>query len=146
MSLPKYAEYTAVDIPWVDEIPTGWSSIALGRVLAQPVTDGPHTTPIFVDSGIPFLSVDAIQDGRLSFDGCRFISEADHIEFSKKAAPRRDDILMGKAASVGKIARVQGAFEFSIWVAASAYSCRSRQVLAFIRGVRTKVTVPSSPG
>src|SRR6185295_13116604 len=32
-----------------------------------------------------------------------------------KSLPRRDDLLMGKAASTGKIARVKVDFEFSIW-------------------------------
>ncbi|PPT63353.1 hypothetical protein XarbCFBP8130_12255 [Xanthomonas arboricola] len=61
------------------------------------------------------MSVDGIQDGELVFEGCRFISQRDHDEFSRKAAPRANDILMGKAASVGKIARVKTDAEFSIW-------------------------------
>ena len=61
------------------------------------------------------MSVDGIQDGELVFEGCRFVSEADHLEFRRKASPRRGDILLGKAASTGKIARVKTDTEFSIW-------------------------------
>ncbi|MFM8276259.1 MAG: restriction endonuclease subunit S [Cyanobium sp.] len=74
-----------------------------------------HTTPEFIEEGIPFLSVDGIQDGELRFEGCRYISAEDHEEFSRKARPARDDILMGKAASTGKIARVKTDLAFSIW-------------------------------
>jgi type I restriction enzyme S subunit len=84
-------------------------------LLAEHVADGPHTTPEFLPDGVPFLSVDGIQDGELVFDGCRYVSEADHREYRRKTAPRRDDLLMGKAASTGKIARVKVDFEFSIW-------------------------------
>jgi type I restriction enzyme, S subunit len=115
MTLPRYPAYKDSGVEWLGEVPEHWREIALSRILDCPVTDGPHTTPEFVDSGVPFLSVDAIQDGRLVFDGCRFVSELDHQEFSRKAAPRRNDILMGKAASVGKIARVEVDFSFSIW-------------------------------
>ncbi len=51
----------------------------------------------------------------MQFEGCRFVTAADHEFFSKKAAPRLGDILLGKAASTGKIARVKVGFEFSIW-------------------------------
>lgn len=84
-------------------------------VLVERVADGPHTTPEFLPDGVPFLSVDGIQNGELVFDGCRYVSEADHREYRRKTAPRRDDLLMGKAASTGKIARVKVDFEFSIW-------------------------------
>jgi type I restriction enzyme S subunit len=102
-------------VEWLEDIPSHWEQLALARVLAQPITDGPHTTPEFIDEGVPFLSVDGIQNNQLVFDGCRSISTEDHKEFSRKALPKRDDILMGKAASVGKIARVKVDFEFSIW-------------------------------
>ena len=93
----------------------GWDVVRLKNSLKQRITDGPHTTPVFTGDGVPFLSVDGIQDGELVFDGCRFVSIEDHEEFRKKAYPKRNDLLIGKAASTGKIARVKVDFEFSIW-------------------------------
>jgi type I restriction enzyme S subunit len=115
MSFPRYPAYKPSGVEWLGEVPEHWSIIRLKNVLQCRITDGPHTTPEFIDEGVPFLSVDGIQDGELRFDGCRFISEKDHEEFSRKAQPVRDDILMGKAASTGKIARVKTDFTFSIW-------------------------------
>jgi type I restriction enzyme S subunit len=115
MSFPRYSAYKPSGVEWLGEVPEHWSIIRLKNVLQCRITDGPHTTPEFIDEGVPFLSVDGIQDGELRFDGCRFISEKDHEEFSRKAQPVRDDILMGKAASTGKIARVKTDFTFSIW-------------------------------
>jgi len=115
MSFPRYPAYKDSCVEWLGEVPEHWSIIRLKNVLQCRITDGPHTTPEFIDEGVPFLSVDGIQDGELRFDGCRFISEKDHEEFSRKAQPVRDDILMGKAASTGKIARVKIDFTFSIW-------------------------------
>lgn len=100
---------------WLGSVPNHWEVLKLRHVLAEPITDGPHTTPEFLDDGVPFLSVDGIVDGELEFEGCRYISPTDHEEFSRKASPRRGDVLMGKAASVGKIARVKTDQVFSIW-------------------------------
>ena len=96
-------------------IPSHWVDGRLKNVMKVPVTDGPHTTPEFVAEGVPFLSVDAIQFGELTFEATRFVSESDATEFRSKAAPRRGDLLMGKAASTGKIAQVKTDLRFCIW-------------------------------
>jgi type I restriction enzyme S subunit len=100
---------------WLPEIPRQWTLARLKVALSSPVTDGPHTTPVFEAEGFPFLSVDGIQDGELVFENCRFVSESDFVEFSRKAKPEFGDILMGKAASVGKIAMVKTSEPFAIW-------------------------------
>ncbi len=115
MSLSRYPAYKDSGVEWLGEVPGHWEVIRLKNVLQRRITDGPHTTPNFVDEGVPFLSVDGIQEGELRFDGCRYISMSDHEEYRRKALPQRDDLLMGKAASTGKIARVKVDFEFSIW-------------------------------
>lgn len=102
-------------IEWIGDIPRHWSASQLGRVLQSSVVDGPHETPTFRDEGHPFLSVDSIVDGELEELQTRLISEADFKTFRRKARPERDDILMGKAASIGKIARVKTDWEFAIW-------------------------------
>ena len=115
MRYPAYPAYRDSGFEWLGELPETWEVRRLKNVLACPVTDGPHTTPEFVYEGVPFLSVDGIQNGELQFDGCRFVSVEDHKQFTKKVAPKRGDVLLGKAASTGKIAQVKVDFEFSIW-------------------------------
>ena len=115
MKYQAYAEYKDSGVEWLGDVPVHWDIVRLKNILQCRITDGPHMTPEFVDDGVPFLSVDGIQDGELKFDGCRYISEANHTEYRMKALPIRNDLLMGKAASTGKIARVKVDFEFSIW-------------------------------
>ena len=102
-------------VEWLGEIPAHWGVKRLKYIIRKGVTDGPHLTPEFVDEGIPFLSVDSIQDGELNFDDCRYVAISDHNTFRVKASPEKGDILLGKAASTGKIAQVKVDFEFSIW-------------------------------
>jgi len=72
-------------------------------------------TPEFVKNGIPFLSVNNLVDNKIDFTDLRQISIKDHEFFSRKCKPEKNDILLGKAASVGKIAVVETDFEFNIW-------------------------------
>ncbi len=92
------------------------------------MTDGPHLTPRFWDNGIPFLSVNNLAGNRIDLTDLRFISEADHELFSGKCKPRKDDILLGKAASVGKVAIVELDYEFNI----------SYQLLSFESAANTR--------
>lgn len=115
MSFPRYPAYKPSGVEWLEDVPEHWDIVRLKNVLECRITDGPHTTPEFIEEGIPFLSVDGIQGGELIFEGCRYISHEAHNEYRKKAQPEKNDILMGKAASTGKIARVKTEASFSIW-------------------------------
>jgi type I restriction enzyme S subunit len=115
MSYPVYPMVKPSGVEWLGELPLRWQPMRLKYLLRKKITDGPHATPTFVDTGVPFLSVDGIQDGELVFEGCRFVSEEDHAAYRVKALPESGDILLGKAASTGKVARVKVGFEFSIW-------------------------------
>ena len=92
-----------------------WAHVELKHLVRTPVTDGPHLTPIFLPEGIPFLSVNNLVNNKVDFADSRYISVEDHLEFSKKCRPQKGDVLLGKAASVGKVAIVDTDVEFNIW-------------------------------
>jgi type I restriction enzyme S subunit len=92
-----------------------WEVKRLKDIIKTPVTDGPHMTPRFLDTGVPFLSVNNLVNNRIDLSDLRFISEEDHRTFSRKCKPQKGDILLGKAASVGKVAIVESVAEFNIW-------------------------------
>ncbi len=109
-----------------------WKSEFVKRIVQVPVTDGPHLTPSFVDDGVPFLSVNNLVDGRIDFSDLRYISAVDHETFSRKCRPRRGDILLGKAASVGKVAIVEVDFELNIWSPIALIRVSDRHVPRFV--------------
>jgi len=92
-----------------------WEVKSLKSIVQTPVTDGPHLTPRFLDDGVPFLSVNNLIDNKVDLRDLRFVSKADHQLFSRKCKPQKNDILLGKAASVGKVALVELDLEFNIW-------------------------------
>ncbi|EPH6762502.1 restriction endonuclease subunit S [Cronobacter dublinensis] len=110
-----YPEYKTISSSWLDSIPNGWELLPLKYICTSFVKDGPHETPVFLEEGIPFLSVDGIQDNKLFFEGCRYISPSDHFRFSQKCKPVKGDVLLGKSASIGKVALVDTSREFNVW-------------------------------
>ncbi len=92
-----------------------WIPKSLKEIVETPITDGPHLTPRFLENGVPFLSVNNLVDNKVDLKDLRFISKEDHELFSRKCKPRKGDILLGKAASVGKVAVVETDVEFNIW-------------------------------
>jgi len=92
-----------------------WSKELLRSIVRTPVTDGPHLTPRFLTAGIPFLSVNNLVDNKIDLTDLRYISNEDHAVFSRKCKPQTNDILFGKAASVGRVAFVDLELEFNVW-------------------------------
>lgn len=127
-----YPEYKSLSNPWLDRIPEGWLLLPLKYLCTSFVKDGPHETPVFVDEGIPFLSVDGIQDNKLIFEGCRYISPSDHFRFSQKCKPVNGDVLLGKAASVGKVALVDTTRDFNVWSPLAVITPIRKSVSKFI--------------
>ncbi|WP_010116911.1 restriction endonuclease subunit S [Acinetobacter sp. P8-3-8] len=122
----KYAEYRNTDNQWIDQIPSHWSVSALKHVLATPMTDGPHETPIFVDDGVPFVSAEAVSSGKIDFNKIRgFITSDDDKRFSQKYKPKLHDVYMIKSgATTGVTAIVETEKDFNIWSPLAAMRCK----------------------
>lgn len=113
------------------EIPEDWSIATVRELVQVPVTDGPHMTPIFMDSGVPFLSVNNLVDNKIDLSNLRYISKKDDELFSRKCKPKKGDLLLGKAASVGKIAIVETELDFNIWSPIALIRVRANNVAKY---------------
>ncbi len=109
-----------LSVPNVKEVP-------LKRICSVPMTDGPHETPTFVDSGIPFVSAEASHDGRIHLDECRgFITREQHEVYCQKVRPQKNDIFIVKSGSTtGKTVMVDFDDEFSIWSPLALVRCNN---------------------
>lgn len=98
-------------------VPSHWKVPAIKHIVSIPICDGPHVTPVFQDSGIPFVSAEAIKNGKIDFGKIRgFITEEDHKEFSKKYYPLMHDVYMIKSGNTtGNTAIVETNDVFNIW-------------------------------
>lgn len=86
-------------------------------MLAQPITDGPHTTPKLFETGVPFVSATAVYDGKVHLSDMKgYISKEFDEECAKKYKPRRNDVFMVKSGSTtGKVAIVDFDDDFNVW-------------------------------
>lgn len=118
---------------FIGVIPSHWSIQKTLRCLSMPITDGPHTTPDLFDSGIPFVSAEAVScgNGRIDFSHIRgYISEEFYEECCKKYIPQRDDIYMIKSgATTGRVAIVDTDERFTIWSPLAAFRCDREKML-----------------
>ena len=99
----------------------------MGELLEQPITDGPHETPELYDSGIPFISVDAIIDNKIDFTKMRGCISKEYDDIcAKKYKPQINDVYLVKSgATIGKVAIVDTYDDFNIWSPLAAMRCGS---------------------
>lgn len=118
-------------VEWIGNIPEHWEITATKRLLEIPITDGPHTTPLFYDEGIPFISAESIKNGKINFDKKRgYISKADYDLYSKKYKPKRNDIYMVKSgATTGRVAMVETDEIFTIWSPLAVFRTKNNVLL-----------------
>ncbi len=103
-------------IEWIGEIPEFWKRTKLLNLLRQSICDGPHETPILIEEGIPFISIDSLNSSEhIDFSKCKkYISENDYQRYYEKANLEEGDVLFTKAATIGKTAIV-GKEKFMVW-------------------------------
>jgi len=113
-------------VEWLGQVPEHWKVVPIKYIVATPITDGPHETPIFLDEGIPFVSAEAVSSGTINFDKIRgYISRIAHEVYSRKYLPKRGDIYMVKSgATTGVTAIVETDMEFNIWSPLAVIRCK----------------------
>lgn len=114
-------------------IPKTWYVTKTLHCLSMPITDGPHTTPELFDSGVPFVSAEAVScgNGRIAFDHIRgYISEEFYQECCKKYIPQIDDVYMIKSgATTGKVAIVDTDIKFTIWSPIAVFRANTSRII-----------------
>lgn len=100
---------------WFPVVRNGWSVVSLGRVLHRAV-DGPHFSPTYSDSGVPFLSARNIRPGAWSFDDLKYVNEGLATEFDRRVRPEIGDVLYTKGGTTGVAKAVDVDERFQVWV------------------------------
>ena len=115
--LDKLAQSTFYDMfgdPSTNE--KGWDFHLLGD-LSNKITDGVHAKPVYVDNGMPFISVVNINKGFMDFDNCKYVSQEDGEIINKRSKPEKGDILYTKVgATYGIPALVDSDKSFCLYV------------------------------
>jgi type I restriction enzyme S subunit len=116
----KYREPLDPDTSDLPSLPKGWIWVSLDSVTSL-VADIDHNMPKSVENGVKFLSAkDLLDDGTLNFTrDIKLISNEDYVRLSRKACPRRNDIIYSRiGARLGKARLVETDEPFLV-----SYSC-----------------------
>jgi type I restriction enzyme S subunit len=108
-------------------IPKSWK-IKTIEELTSKVVDGPHSTPKYVDKGIPFVTVKNITSGEVKFTDLKYITEEDYCEFMRRGKPDLGDILYSKDGSIGHTAIVHTDRKFAYFVSVALLKIRQNLV------------------
>jgi type I restriction enzyme S subunit len=93
--------------------PKGWETATLESVCID-VIDCPHSTPKYLESGVPLVRTPNIRKGYVDFSDSRFISSEEHKERSERIHPQKGDLLYAREATFGNAALVDIDEEFSV--------------------------------
>ena len=82
------------------------------------VQDGTHSTPHYVEEGIPFFSVETIT----SDVPPKYISQEEHDNLIKRCKPKQNDILLTRIGTLCESKLITWDFDFSIYVSLALIS------------------------
>ena len=111
-------KYREPDPPKPEEtfgIPDTWAWSNLGQ-LSWSVKDGPHYSPQYSETGIPFITGGNVRPEGIDFSTAKYVTPGLHAELSKRCKPEHGDLLYTKGGTTG-IARINTETrEFDVWV------------------------------
>ena len=112
-----------------------WEVFSL-QDLCIKITDGVHKKPNYVTSGVPFIKINNLTDGKgISFDNVSYITQEDHELFCQRTKPEKGDILITKDGTIGVVRVIETDIEFSIFVSVALIKPKSKQITPFLKYV-----------
>lgn len=97
-----------------------WSAGLLGKV-CRSIVDGTHFTPTYVESGVPFYSVENVTAN--DFVNTKFISPEEHRILTRRCKPERGDILLTRIGAIGDTKLIDWDVDASIYVSLALLKC-----------------------
>lgn len=91
-----------------------WAHMSL-RDAGVTLIDCVHKTPADAGEGLPYIAIPQMKKGRIDFNATpRLISESDFFEWTKKANPQENDVVLSRRCNPGETAYVPKAVRFAL--------------------------------
>jgi type I restriction enzyme, S subunit len=97
-----------------------WRISTLGET-CRSIVDGTHFTPTYVESGIPFYSVENVTAD--DFVNTKFITREEHQVLTRRCKPERGDILLTRIGAIGDTKLIDWDVDASIYVSLALLKC-----------------------
>lgn len=105
------------------QLPHDWEVLTLGEVCWQ-ICDGTHFTPIYMEAGVPFYSVENVTNR--DFENVKYISHQEHTYLMKRCKPEKGDILMTRIGSIADTKLIDWDVNASIYVSLALLKINDR--------------------
>jgi type I restriction enzyme S subunit len=90
-----------------------WPRLTLREAHVR-LIDCDHRTPPASDSGYPYVTIPQLNDGRIDVTSARRITPAHFVEWTRRAAPAPDDVVLSRRTNPGVTAFVPESLEFAL--------------------------------
>ncbi|WP_238272122.1 restriction endonuclease subunit S [Methylobacterium cerastii] len=111
----------------------GWPTATLGSICD--VRDGTHESPKYVADGFPLLTSKNFSNGKIDFDGAKFISENDYININRRSKVHKNDIVMPMIGTIGSPVLINREPNFAIKNVALFKFQKSKMVPEFVHAL-----------
>lgn len=92
---------------------SAWEVLTLAEAGVS-LIDCVHKTPPAQETGLPYIAIPQMKEGHLDFESARRISETDFIEWTKKALPEANDVILSRRCNPGTTAAVTNGDKFAL--------------------------------
>ena len=90
-----------------------WQCLSL-RKAGVTLIDCDHRTPPPTDTGYPYVAIPQLRDGHIDFLGARRITGEHYAEWTKRAKPTANDVILSRRCNPGETAFVPPGAEFAV--------------------------------
>ncbi len=90
-----------------------WRTMTL-REARVTLIDCDHRTPPAADAGYPYVAIPQLRAGRLDLSDVRRISREHYVEWTRKANPRANDVVLSRRCNPGETAVAPADLEFAL--------------------------------
>jgi len=103
----KYKEPEPLDATGLPELPMGWCWTTV-ECVSHRVTDGTHQPPPFAKTGIPFLVIGNVKDGKVDWQSVsKWVTRETFERFTSRVRPSRGDVMYTAVGSYGTAIEVE---------------------------------------
>ena len=101
----KYKLIEPIDQTELPEIPYTWKWCGIDE-LSEVVSDGDHNPPKKSQSGIRHLTIKNVNNGKISFEGCAYVTKEGYARTSERYTAKEGDVLITCIGTIGRTAIV----------------------------------------
>ena len=100
----KYKEPQPPDTSELPTLPDSWCWVTVDQAIH--IIDYRGRTPPYSDSGIPHIRSNNIRNGRVVWEGLKYVSESTYDRYMTRGLPHAGDVLFTTEAPLGEVAQV----------------------------------------